>query len=166
EETSKPQPEGGSGGVDYSFVPLSSLAEEADVISMFGRMPKNELEEARELKRSNPGFGGMSVEQIAGCSKVFKLAWGLKINDEPKPPEDNSELPYGEQARLRRECQKLASERDELLSQTHGTSHADWLRMGGMPAAEASLDDLRRKRDWLQDGIQRVRKARQPTFFD
>ena len=153
---------GEPGSGDYFFNPIRATGEEGDTISVVGVLPKDEIEEAREMKRMyQAAFSDASPEQIAKYERVFKLKWNIASDRSTA----GQEAPHEEESRLRQRAQKMASKRDDLIGAKYGTSHADWLRKGGMPATTASLDDLRRKCAWLEEEIARIDKAANPSLF-
>lgn len=147
----KPDPPPRPPGPDkptYIFQPLETKAFESGATFNGESFTVAEMAVAHQVKARIRTHSNLQDEQVA-----YILRTAQQFQESP-PEADTSasgtDRPVWEELEaLRRQCAKLASRRDILLGLEPGETHKEWIRRGGMPAAQADRADQRRKYEWL-----------------
>lgn len=151
----------------HVIVSLSATARESDVLSVVGVLNPLLMSEARELKRHNEdGLRDIHPEQIAKVLLLDRMQKGGSEKETPTHVEDDAPAEYEIRETLRTKASRLASRLDYSWGEPQGTAHAHWRRMGGKPQNEATIEELRRKIDWLEAELAKCVKDTANRGFD
>lgn len=147
----------------HIFAPISATPQKSDVIAINGiDITPEEIATAEQVARQY-GYKGKDIMDVALLLKIGARLAGN--SDAPKSTAERSEnvTPLRDTLDALR---KLVSSRAAYLAmvlrkeKNPASVHQEWVKSGGQPQAKASLDDLKRKLEWLERCIQEEKARR------